>query len=38
LTSIKSFALSAGRTTCKYVDANNVDELVSLLHNEAKVI
>lgn len=38
LTSIKSFALSAGRTTCKYIDANNVEELVSLLHNEAKVI
>jgi len=38
LTSIKSFALTPGRTTCKYIDANNVDELVSLLHNEAKVI
>lgn len=38
LTSIKSFALSAGRTTCKYIDASNVEELVSLLHNEAKVI
>ncbi len=38
LTSIKSFTLAAGRTTCKYIDANNVEELVSLLHNEAKVI
>ena len=38
LTNIKSFALTAGRTTCKYIDANNVEELVSLLHNEAKVI
>jgi len=38
LTNIKSFTLTAGRTTCKYIDANNVDELVSLLHNEAKVI
>lgn len=38
LTSIKSFALTPGRTTCKYIDANNVEELVSLLHNEAKVI
>lgn len=38
LTTIKSFSLTPGRTTCKYIDANNVDELVSLLHNEAKVI
>ncbi len=38
LTSIKSFALSAGRTTCKMIDENNMDELVTLLHTEAKVI
>ncbi len=38
LTGIKSFSLTPGRTTCKYIDANNVEELVSLLHNEAKVI
>jgi len=38
LTNIKSFVLTPGRTTCKYIDANNVEELVSLLHNEAKVI
>ena len=38
LTGIKSFTLTPGRTTCKYIDANNVEELVSLLHNEAKVI
>ncbi len=38
LTNIKSFTLTAGRTTCKFIDPNNVDELVSLLHNEAKVI
>lgn len=38
LTSIKSFALSAGRTTCKMIDENNMDELVNLLHTEAKVI
>ena len=38
LTSIKSFTLTAGRTTCKYIDANNVEELVNLLHNEAKAI
>lgn len=38
LTSIKSYSLSAGRTTCKMIDENNLDELVSLLHTEAKVI
>ncbi|HWY37527.1 MAG TPA: electron transfer flavoprotein subunit beta/FixA family protein [Bacteroidia bacterium] len=38
LTSIKSFSLTPGRTTCKFIDAANVEELVSLLHNEAKVI
>lgn len=38
LTSVKSFALSAGRTTCKMIDENNMDELVNLLHTEAKVI
>lgn len=38
LTNIKSYALSAGRTTCKMIDENNMDELVNLLHTEAKVI
>ena len=38
LTGIKSFTLSAGRTTCKMIDENNLDELVNLLHTEAKVI
>lgn len=38
LTTVKSFALSAGRTHCKFIEPNNVEELVSLLHNEAKVI
>lgn len=38
LTSIKSFSLTPGRTTCHYVDASNMDELVRLLHTEAKVI
>lgn len=38
LTSVKSYALSAGRTTCKMIDENNMDELVNLLHTEAKVI
>ncbi len=38
LTNVKSFTLSAGRTTCKMIDENNLDELVGLLHTEAKVI
>ena len=38
LTSVKSFTLSAGRTTCKMISEDNLDELVNLLHTEAKVI
>lgn len=37
-TEIKSFTLPAAKTGCKYVDAENIDELVSLLRNEAKAI
>jgi len=32
------YELPAGRTSCKMIDASNVDELVRLLKNEAKVI
>lgn len=38
LTSIKSYTLSQGRTTCKFIDVDNIDDLVNLLHTEAKVI
>lgn len=38
LTQVKSYALTAGRTTCKMIDENNIEELVNLLHSEAKVI
>ena len=38
VTTVKSFTLSAGRTSCKMIDENNMDELVNLLHTEAKVI
>jgi electron transfer flavoprotein beta subunit len=38
LTTVKSFALSAGRTTVKMIAEDNMDELVNLLHTEAKVI
>lgn len=34
----EQFELTPGRTTCKFIDPNNVEELVNLLHNEAKVI
>ena len=37
-TSIASFEKQAAKSACKLVDADNVDELISLLHNEAKVI
>ena len=37
-TAIVSFEKQAVKSACKLVDADNVDELVSLLHNEAKVI
>lgn len=36
--SIESFNTPAPKAACKMIDANNVDELVSLLQNEAKVI
>jgi electron transfer flavoprotein beta subunit len=38
LTSIKSYTLNAGRTAVKMIGEDNLDELVSLLHTEAKVI
>ena len=38
LTSVDSYQLSEGRKAVKMIDPNNMDELVSLLHNEAKVI
>lgn len=38
LVSFESYELPAAKSACKYVDADNMAELVSLLHNEAKVI
>ena len=38
LTSFVSYSLPNVKSECKYIDADNMDELVSLLHNEAKVI
>lgn len=37
-TSSASFEKPASKSACKIVSADNVDELVNLLHNEAKVI
>mgnify|MGYP001557911323 CR=1 FL=1 len=37
-TLIKGFTLPPAKSGCKYVDAENVEELVNLLHNEAKAI
>ena len=36
--SFESYELPASKSACKYVDADNMAGLVSLLHNEAKVI
>ena len=38
LVSFESYELPEAKSSCKYVDADNMAELVSLLHNEAKVI
>jgi electron transfer flavoprotein beta subunit len=38
LTSFTSFEMPPVKTKCKMIDPNNLDELVALLHNEAKVI
>ena len=38
LTSFASYSLPEAKSECKYVDPENMAELVDLLHNEAKVI
>jgi electron transfer flavoprotein beta subunit len=38
MTSFTSYITPAAKTACKMIDPLNMDELVSLLHNEAKVI
>ncbi len=37
-TATTSFEKPAAKSACKLIDADNVDELINLLHNEAKVI
>ncbi len=38
LVSFQSYSLPEAKSACKYVEPDNMAELVSLLHNEAKVI
>ncbi|WP_066758689.1 electron transfer flavoprotein subunit beta/FixA family protein [Crocinitomix algicola] len=38
LVDFEAYELPPAKSECKYVDADNVAELVNLLHNEAKVI
>jgi electron transfer flavoprotein beta subunit len=38
LTTVKSYSLNPGRTTCRMFSEDKLDELVHLLHTEAKVI
>lgn len=38
LTSYESYAIPEAKSACKMIDPENMDELVALLHNEAKVI
>jgi electron transfer flavoprotein beta subunit len=38
LTTIASYDLPPAKTGVKMIDENNMDELVALLHSEAKVI
>lgn len=38
LTSFENYALPDSKSACKMIDPNNMDELVELLHQEAKVI
>jgi electron transfer flavoprotein beta subunit len=38
LTSFTSYSLPPAKSECKLIDPENMEELVELLHNEAKVI
>jgi len=37
-TRVRSYTLAQGRTTCKMIPADAAEQLIDLLHNEAKVI
>ena len=38
LTEVTNFALPDAKADCRYIDADSAEELIALLHNEAKVI
>jgi electron transfer flavoprotein beta subunit len=38
LSEVVSYEVPPAKSACKYIEADNMDELVELLHNEAKVI
>lgn len=38
LTSVVSYSVPDAKSGCKYIDPENMDELVDLLHNQSKVI
>jgi electron transfer flavoprotein beta subunit len=38
LTTVKIYGLTAGRGDCRYIDADKAEELIELLHSQAKVI
>jgi len=38
LTSVVGYSMPDEKSGCKYIDPENMDELIELLHNEAKVI
>lgn len=37
-TEVENYTTNPGRTECKMIDENNIDQLVELLHTEAKVL
>ncbi len=38
LAAVVAYDLPSGKAECRYVDPENMDELVNLLHTEAKII
>ena len=38
LTEVESYEMPEARAACKFIDADNPAELISILQNEAKVI
>lgn len=38
LTEVRSYEMAPGRTACKFIEADKAEQLIDLLHNEAKAI